>query len=83
MDLKQSFDNHAMVPHCLMCGTLIQRGEGVVDWKSGLPFMFCSRDCQIDYGFVSVSRSGLGIRLDRGDHRGLYHSQAMVAQAIQ
>lgn len=79
----QSSGNHAMVPHCLMCGTLIQRGEGVVKWQEGFPFTFCSRDCQADYGFVNARNGGFGIRLDRGDHRGLFHSQGRVAQAVQ
>ncbi|MEK6961269.1 MAG: hypothetical protein AABX47_08930 [Nanoarchaeota archaeon] len=73
----------AMVPHCLMCGALIQRGEGVVKWQEGFPFTFCSRDCQADYGFVNARIEGLGIRLDRDDHRSLYRSQGWVAQAVR
>lgn len=83
MEGAQSSQRPEMVPHCLMCGALIQRGEGVIKWKECFPFMFCSRECQLDYGVVNARRSGFGHDHGRGHYIGLYHSQERAAVAVQ
>lgn len=73
----------ARIHYCVMCGSLVEKNQGVVTWSLGFPFLFCSRECHSDYLFVnSVNARRLNHRLrDRARWMSQEESRTAISAA--